>query len=266
MPRAAAGGSNYSFVLRDDNTGRYRGDVVIQLPSVTSIIGRVLAKTALVPWSHRTTVDYLSGLVSVLRDMGTPDADIVECLLDHDELHEYLKDNRLRPEDTTKDASERGTAGHLTLERLGAAGMEDEEIAQKIARETLNNHRATPWDKGIAGWWLERNPVVVASEIVCISLRHRFIGTCDLIWRNSEDLLTVTDLKTREPGKGVYQSDHTQVGGYAIAWEEMMKESVDRTTVLVVRGPDDWTEETPTFDVRSVFLNLVKVYEELTDK
>jgi len=263
MPRLAGDNSHYTFVLRNDNNGRYVSDVTIALPSVTTIIGKTLAKPALVGWTYRETRDYISGAVSTLVDLGTDPADIVDCLADSDWLEEYLKSNRLRPQDTTKDAMERGHIGHALLEHLGSAYLEeDEETAQKVAQEALNSETSSGWDKGIAAWWLDRNPRVVASEKVLVSLKHGFCGSVDLIWRNDKEQLIVTDLKTRGVGKGVYESDHIQCGAYKLAWEEQTSEWVDRTTVLVAREDGSWSEEESPYDP-DVFVHLVEIYNEV---
>ncbi len=264
--RVAGDKPYYTFVLRNENTGRYVKDVTIQLPSVTTIISKTLAKPALMPWTYRTTRDYIAGTFQTLLQskvwVGTDLLELLETFSDADMLEEYLKENRLRPEDTTKDASTRGNEGHATLEELGRLSLYEDEVALKAASKILADARASDVDKGIAGWWLDRQPHVVESESVLYSLKHGFVGSVDLIWRDLQDRLVVTDLKTRGVDKGIYESDHIQCGAYAIAFEEMRNEPVAFTTVLVVREDGSWIEEASPLP-EDTFLHVLSLYNAL---
>ena len=269
--RAAGSKSYYTFVLRNENTGRYDQNVKIELDSVTSIIKSTLAAPQLVPWAYRVTRDNISGLTSVFvdaaKELGNDEWErqvdmLLDTLSDADMLDEYLKENRLRPDDVRDDAATRGSTEHGFLERLGAAGLETEGAAQQLAQDCLNSDTTNDFSKGIAGWWLDRNPRVVASEIVLVSLTHRFCGSVDLVWLDDDGNLVVTDLKTRGAGKGAYSSDHIQVGAYALAYEEMVGRDVQRTTVLVVREDGTWLEEETTIP-RQTFIDIANVYRAL---
>ena len=96
-----------------------------------------------------------------------------------------------------------------------------------------------------------------------LSLEHQFAGSTDLIWRNNDGDLVVTDLKSRKAGLDAYESDHIQVGAYSIAYEEMTGQYVDKETVLVVRGDGTWDEYQSNLDNRAIFLSLVSVYNNL---
>lgn len=236
MPRAAGSSTHYEFVLRRA-TGSYDRDTVIRLPSVTHIIGSVVAKP-LDGWVYKVTRDNISGLVSVLTDDGSyVHVDhIIDMMTDADMLAEYMKENRLRPEDVAEDASERGTREHAMLEGLCKAYLEsDETAAEQLANRTLGREAASPWAKAIAGWWLERYPRVVASEDVLYSLSLGCAGTADLVWRDEDGQVGVTDLKTRGEGKPAYRSDFIQVDGYAEMWTEMTGDTVVHQTVLIAR-------------------------------
>jgi hypothetical protein len=266
MARAAGSGSHYSFVLRNLSTGRYDKNVTIDLPSVTTIIGETLAKPMLVGWAYRTTRDNISGMVDVLvsNQLSEDNDALIDLLRDADMLEEYLKDNKLRPDDLKNIAADRGTAAHDFLERLALAALRgDSGDADAIASRLLAQENAAPTQRAVAGWWLERQPSVVMSEALLISLDEQFAGTVDLVWNDFEDNLVITDLKSRKTGGAVYESDHIQCGAYTIAWEERDRRLVDRTTVLVVREDGSWIEEEPTFDATGVFLDLLSAYRKL---
>ena len=265
--RVAGNKSYYEFVLRNANTGRYDQSVSIKLDSVTTIIKATLAAPQLVGWAYRVTRDNIAGLISVFDEWDDMPGDddgigMMGMLSDADMLDEYLKDNRLRPDDVRDEAATRGSTEHGFLERLGAAGLETEGAAQQVAQDCLSSDKTNDFSKGIAGWWLDRNPRVVASEVVLVCLQYRFCGSVDLIWLDDDGQLVVTDLKTRGAGKGAYSSDHIQVGAYAIAYEEMYGRMVDRTSVLVVREDGTWLEEETTIP-RQTFIDLCNVYRAL---
>jgi hypothetical protein len=260
MPRAAGTGTNYNFVLFNASSGRYDRDVSIALPSVTTIIGEVLAKPFLLPWYYRTTRDYIAGVVSVLAESEATDAEIVDTLSDGDMLEEYLADNRLRPMDTRDDAALVGTEHHEFLEHLAEAFNQDEEAAQRVAQRMLNNDNAQGHARAIAGWWLDTNPKVVESESVLYSLQHKFAGSCDLIWEDDKGRLVLMDLKNRKEGGGVYDSDRIQVGGYEVAWNEMHHgQTIDVTSILIARADGTWVYEEVTTP-SDTFLHLREVY------
>jgi len=268
VPRAAGNSSHYEFVLHRAS-GSYDKDTVIRLPSVTSIIGSVLSKP-LDNWTYGTTVDNISGLVTTLFDgdeVGTYSparmADLIDTLSDADMLREYLKENRLRPEDVANDASTRGTREHDMLEHLAKAYLESDEVAaEQIARRTLDRDSSSPWAKGIAGWWLEEYPRVMESETVVYSLALGCAGTVDLIRHGSFDQPIVCDLKTRSAGKGAYRSDFVQVEAYATMYEEMTGLSVGKAEVLVVREDGTWdVYQSPL--PRGVFREVKTVYDTL---
>jgi hypothetical protein len=265
MARAAGNDSHYTFVLKNVVTGKYDNSCVIRLPSVTTIIGEVLAKPMLVGWAYRFTRDAIAGTVNILHnEMGVDPDLILDTLSDGDNLEEYLKENQLRPDDFKSEAADRGTVAHDLLERIAGAYLEADEVAaERIAQRVLADPKSPGWNRAVAGWWLDRSPSVVESETKLLSLQHGFIGTVDLIWEDWDGNLTVTDLKSRKEGAVPYESDHIQCGAYVEAYEETTGRVVDRTTVLVVRADGSWVEETSDLDNRGIFLDLLSAYKKL---
>lgn len=270
MGRAAGDGKYYTFVLRDLSTGRYDQGCTISFPSVTTIIGRVLAKPALIPWTYRETRDAISGLVSVLLSADReahPDieSDILDLLSDPDMLEEYMKENGLRPEDQKLEAADRGKKAHTALEDLATIALkEDSSAADALAGRLLEKPGTTPFDRATAAWWLDREPEVIATEARLFSLHHGFAGSADLVWRDRDGYVVMTDLKSRRASQPAWESDHIQVGAYSIAWEERTEQEVERETVLVVREDGTWDEYESRVDNRQVFLDLNAAYKELT--
>lgn len=264
MPRAAGDNPNYTFTLRDDNTGRHVSAVTIELPSVTTVIRRVLSKPALLSWTYAQTRDAFTGLAHLLEEGELSVEDFIDTMSDPDMAEEWMKENALRPQDVTTEASKRGTEKHLFLERLGRIGLKDDEAAIEAA--TAERAKAKdPFVVGVCDWWLERQPRVVASERVLVSLEWGVAGSLDLAYRyNDLDWVCVTDLKTRREGAEVYDSDFIQVDAYGDMWNENQRDDLAmKNTVLLVRGDGSYTEEDVPDKYFGVFELLNRVHKRL---
>ncbi len=271
MPRKAGSGANYSWVLLDKSTGKYDPSSTIDLPSVTTIIGAVLNKPFLVQWAYAHTRDVISGAVSEMNQSSLyKPTEMIEMLGDAEELEEFLKANKLRPNDIKDIRGDEGTEAHKALETLaGIALDEGSDDALQAAESLLAHPQSTGYERATADWWLQRKPEVIASEMVLHSLRHRFSGTVDLIWNyhlgdRLEPLLTVTDLKSRRKDLGMYDSDDVQTGAYGVCYTEMTGWSVDRRTVLLVHDDGTWKEEEARLPAEA-FLHLRELYSLLKE-
>lgn len=262
--RAAGDSTHYTWVLRDLSTGKYDTTSTISLPSSTSVISRVLAKPQLPGWAYRTTLDSIAGVVQAFE--GTEyEADLIDTFGDAEMAAQYLKENALTPDDVTKIAQVRGKLAHKALEDLADVALRgDDAAADAYASRILDKDTSTPFDKATASWWVDRQPSIMASEMRMHSLEYGYAGTVDLIWRDEEGRVTITDLKSRRAGLTSYESDHIQVGSYSIMYEEMNPVTVECETVLVVRDDGTWDEYTSDLDNRGIFLDLLSVYQALT--
>lgn len=263
---SGAGDKNYyTFVLRDTTSGGYIQDVEIKLPRVSHIVGSVLAKQMLVPWASRQTLDAVIGVVGLVESGDIPVDEFIDMFTDTDMVAEFMKTNKLRPEDVRNEAADRGKKVHKTLENLGKIALGDgPEAAENYAFNVQNTEKATGWDLGIIDWWLYRKPTVVAPERTLYSLRHGYAGTVDLVYTCKSGKTILTDLKSRRHGGSVYDSDHIQTGGYWEAYNEMDWEpKIDKATVLLVTEDGKWKEETAKFDPRSVFLKTKALYDDM---
>lgn len=267
MGRAAGSGTHYEFTLRNNSTGRYDRSRTIALPSVTTIIKQTLAAPALIAWTYRETRDIIASALSMVQDVASDEdgMSIMDIFTDADVLEEFLKENKLRPDDQVEAGGDLGTEGHDFMEQLAKAYLEvDEDAARRIAELIVLSHEQGH-KLAIAKWWLERNPMVLASEAMVFSLRHGYAGTLDLVWKNSDGEVVLTDLKNRKEGRGAYESDDIQTGAYKIAWQEMFGEVVNMRTVLVARADGTWVEEASTID-ETVFLHLLEVWKGIKTK
>lgn len=281
MARIVGDSKFYTFHLKMGN-GRYSQDVTISLPSVTSIIHNTYAAPALQGWNYRQTRDSIAGAISELSSGfdGTDESlgnsafrDMIEEVFgDGDNLDLFLKENRLRPEDISKEAMKRGSEEHEYLAGLGDAyKTEGPEAAVALAEKLLSNTSSSPWGRAIADWWLTRTPRVVASEHTVFALEPHggYAGSLDLVYDTWDDLKmayeplqrperVLCDLKTRKAGADRYTSDEIQVGAYQLAWEAQTNQPIQRRTILVAREDATWDEYTANTPP-DTFLHLLAI-------
>ena len=230
------------------------------LPRVTEVIKATLAAPNLIEWTYRRTVDSIAGAIGVLQGTGLDDDSFWETLGDADLLDEWLQENRIRPIDVRDERASEGHRAHEFLAFLAQQTLSHgPEKGKLIANAVLEESNSTAFSQGVASWWLAESPQPVASEIPLVSLTHRYAGTCDLVWRDSEDELILTDLKTRRAGIGVQLSDEIQVTAYIRAYEEMRQIPVYRGSVLVACDDATFDEQDVSVD-EEVFLRLRELY------
>jgi len=266
MPRLVGDSKFYTFHLRQGN-GRYSQDFTISLPSVTSIIHSVFAAPALQRWNYSQTRDSIAGLAAVSKGFDAENGlSLIEMIEDGDVLEEWLALNKMRPEDISREAMERGSREHETLEGLARTALaEGPEAAAEQASKLGTNGASSPWAYATADWWLTRLPRVVASEQVVYQLEPHggFAGSLDLVYEVPRAPIVGTkrvlmDLKSRKEGAGIYDSDEIQVSAYELAWTQNSGLPVDEKSILVVREDGTWIEEEATVPAK-VFLNLLEV-------
>jgi hypothetical protein len=248
MPRLAGSKPNYTFVLRNENTGRYVKDVTISLPSTSTIVKRTLAAPQLVGWAYRQTLDGIAGLLSELGahpEFDTLDGagyqDIYDILSDAAWADEWLAENSARPDDVRDARATQGTAEHATLERLAVLSLQHDGAELDLVAQLQESSNG--FERAIGGWWDEQRPQVVASEVVLPCPQYGYCGSVDLIWYDSDMVKVTTDLKTRRAGLESYDSDEFQVDGYMVAYNLLHPESPStRGSVLVARENGTWGE------------------------
>jgi hypothetical protein len=257
MARAAGSGTHYEFVLRNANNGRYHQDVVIALPSSTTIIKQTLAAPQLVGWAYRTTRDNIAGLVTQLLKQDGVHEQIFDVLTDGDWLDEVLKENQLRPDDVRDERAEAGSREHKTLETL--AGMDPEQAYEQAAKRLQEGSQGS--ERAIYQWWVDTNPTVVSAELILPCVQHGYCGTTDLVWYDGQHEKVVTDLKTRRAELYDYDSDQFQVDSYRVAYNLLHPEApAVRGSVLLAFDDGTYDEAEVTLP-EGEFLKVKAVYD-----
>src|SRR4029077_13063377 len=141
--------------------------------------------------AHYLTADIISGMTSVLFDSGVAAEEIVDMLTDGDWLREYIRENKLRPEDVKDAAADRGKEEHYHLEQLGKKALHfDGHEADELARKYLDSRNG--WRRATGGLWLAVQPEIVAVEKFLFNGAYRYAGTADALTKEG-----VADLKSR---------------------------------------------------------------------
>jgi hypothetical protein len=172
----------------------------LTLPSVSTIL-RVIAKPNLVSWARRTTLETVRELLG--------EGLSVEAALSLAEVE---------PERQRDAAAQRG-------------GLAHEAIACALMGKPYPPEWE-PWVKAALRFLADYGLRLVAAEQVLVSKRHGFAGTCDLITCGADGVLTLVDWKTG----GIWPEAALQLGGYAIAWEEMPGRPVGEAYVVGLRA------------------------------
>lgn len=155
--------------------------------SVTTILGRVLAKPAIAPWAARTCGEYVRDNMRSLRRVWDSDPEAIVAMV------------KQAPWKVRDDAAERGTLVHTLAEMatLGQAPSVPDEV------------------KGyVAGWtaWVDDYRVkFVAAEGTVYHRGHGYAGTFDCIVETPSLGQILVDYKT---GKDIYPEAAKQLTAY----------------------------------------------------
>lgn len=178
----------------------------VELPSVTTILSKVTAMHGLETWYYNQAV---GGVSLLMEKFGT------DMPTDIPSIHSMLTQHGLSPQSRRDQAADNGTSLHSQLEKLA--------LGKKV--------KVTPELEPLLQWWESRGigkeQVALTEKVVC-SLKYKYAGTLDLAL-NLNKSLWVIDLKT---GKSLYPKYKLQVEAYALAYEEMTGERVDKLGVL----------------------------------
>lgn len=252
------------------------------LPSVTSVIGKVLAKPELIGWTYRQTLESLAQLFEAVEDFD------YTLLTDPDVLDQWLMVNRFRPEDLAAEAAERGRDAHRLLNYLAMTQLEfgaQDADDEAVHWSTRDYPEGKFWEAGVAEWWLERQPRVLATEqrVFKVVDGKGYAGTLDLMYETDNGLVVTLDLKTRKeqerwysvrkedwvtPEPPVYTSDEIQVEAYRAAYNWQVEQGLATSysgvsRVLAVSGDGGYVEKNST---PQVFDDLLSIYYALGGK
>lgn len=236
MARAAGNSNNYRLSVLDPK-GKPVGEVY-EFPSVTTILDAVVAKPRLVHWYYTQGI---KGIAELSRTYGNrlPTSDEAG-------LRTLLKEHGLSPYSHKGRAAKKGTSLHDSLEQALRGGPIPEHAGLRLF---LEDHIPDPSPAN-----------VLAVETPLVSFQHRYAGTLDLVFVDSDGQTIMADLKT---GKGIHWTHFLQQVAYREAWEEHGGKKIDKLAVLHVPS-DGKTYDLKTFDIPfEVFNACLEIYRAL---
>lgn len=249
MARAAGDGRTYSVGIVDT-----KGNLVEALdgfPSVTTIIGDADASKvgALQGWAYNVG---MAGVAELLKS-GKVKPGATEA-----QIKAAMKAAKLTPWSSTKGAQDRGTSVHEFAEQLLRGTCTYDDVLEGTAPQNKGYARA------LIAWHEQYDRTPVALERVCVSLRHEYAGTVDLIdeAEPGSGVHRVADFKT---SKGVYDSQFIQGDAYALAWREMQERRgtpvvVDEVSVIRFGSDGTYEEATRAATDGAVFIAMRDLY------
>jgi hypothetical protein len=202
-----------------DGTGQPKR---IQVPSVTTLLDRVIPKPGLVMWSEARGI---AGAIEAVK-AGKIDPQTVTDPV------QAVRALKLGAEADRDRAAQRGLDVHAVLEDWATTGK-----VPSLANHPEEHHG---YVRGLAMWLAKNRPDPHEVEQLVLSRQHGYAGRLDLIATIGGQRVLV-DLKTQERA-GIFAGAHAQTAMYRLAMKESGDEHVDRTMVVVVAADGAFRE------------------------
>lgn len=199
-------GGQYEVTYKNGNHRYYIGNDVI--PSVTTIMGKVLAKPDLMLWPMNLALKYLEERLPTI----TP---------------EDLKMARTAHVRSRDSGANTGTAVHHLVEQ---------RLTTPWGEKLPVDFSVLPTEVGVAytafeTWYKQYRPRVIACEQVVFSPSLYYVGTYDAILE-IDGKVCLCDIKTTNASasaiRGIYPEHFVQMGAYYYAYEEQRKADAAR--------------------------------------
>ena len=194
------------------------GRNIAPMPSVTTVIGRVVPKPGLVGWMQNLMDEKYRAVIAGTRDFGNAGGGVPS-----DAVIEEISAKALAAASRT-DARDEGTALHAAVEEWFASG----DISEKWSREV------TMLDE-----WLSANGMLIEHvEIPVVDFSLAVGGTFDILARTTygDKRLVLIDIKR---AKHIYPEYWLQLGAYAQMIEQRFNETVAAAIILQFTEEDD---------------------------
>jgi hypothetical protein len=252
----------------NSDDGRYYeleiNGTIHKLVSVTTVIGTLLNKPALVPWAYNVgieeTVKALKEKIEFYVENDMPiDAETI-LSVNWEDVKKYLAEKERSYDKRRGEGADRGILLHSCLE----ARIAGEDLPE--GHEQVSDYLAS-LDKFIKDY----DPEFHESEMKVVSLQHGFAGTLDTVCtihkhpprRRHPSMVNkrvVLDLKTNKSGS-IYAIPHfSQLDAYGIAYEEMGGQ-YDAGMVVAI-GPENYSPNVNYYP-KGTFLKLLEAHRAL---
>lgn len=199
-------------------------------PSVTTIIGAMLAKPALIDWGYRKGVEAMADEMTSRPPREPPPLDETEAF--HDFMAEWTAAAAERAAAAKVHNRQRDAAGDVgtTCHAMIESFLKNE--ARDKAADDIEDQARIPYAKWLR-WYLDNDPTLIASETLMVDHDLGIGGTLDgvLIIRS---VVVLCDWKT---SKRAYDETVIQIGGYRHLWEKNGGRKIERG--MIVNPPID---------------------------
>lgn len=247
----------------------YEGEIY-KFISVTTILGKMLSKPALVPWAFNYGVREALGWVGEEARQAIDEARVDEFALsmsvnDWTNVKDILNKTDRSANSASKEAQERGTKVHTGLEFIVAGKV--------IDKDKVQDKDMLPYVSEIERFCEEYEPEWHESESIVVSMSGQYAGTLDAVCtihnhppRKRHPSLVgkkvILDLKTGKDGRVYPESHFPQLCAYGHARREMGYDH-DNEIILAV-GPESYSVGVNYYP-SSVFHHLHAAWKAIED-
>ena len=211
---SARGGRTYKLPGRDE----------IALPSVTTVLGKVMPKPALVNWfakrGREAMAEYLSEYVGDPVTIGL--------------LENAVAEAKMRPRADAQDAANLGSEAHVLIERQLKGDSTHVPVALRSVIDAFNT------------WLSGQDLKLLDSEVAVYTATPgaSYAGTIDALFERPDKTLVLVDFKT---SKAIYPEHLVQLAAYAHAIRWMSDGPRSITSQVIRLG-----KEKPEFEIASI--------------
>jgi len=145
-------------------------------------------------------------------------------LRDAESIGAALSDAGMGGDEVRDEAGRRGTRTHRHAFEALASGMPVPAFDEFLPGEE-------GFARAVAGWWFDKQPLPVHSELVVADVDLRIAGRFDLSYLDANGHTVLVDLKTGKPSK----TWPAQLSLYAMFYERCGFGRIDRMEVVVAR-------------------------------
>lgn len=214
-----------------------------KIPSVTSILSKVLAKPALLPWGIKATAEHYDGIMKKYQEGEFSKID--------DKIREdFLKEAKGASKKVSSDAATFGSAIHQRIERV---------IKKQIRLEGVEDEYL-PYLRAFFDWYKQEKIKQISTEKKLYSTIYRYAGTLDAVAKIDDEVI-IYDYKT---SSGFYPEYDLQISAYAKAYEERYGTKIDKCKIVRIDKKSTKIEvvEFDNIDeLFEVFLNILNIYK-----
>ncbi|XP_049847920.1 uncharacterized protein LOC126304981 [Schistocerca gregaria] len=230
---------------------RVQNDQTKVYPSITTVLGSVIAKPELENWQRKVSLlEFKKQLQLCAERRELPGLGTVQILPGERVLEDMVRESMTAPDKICDMALSFGTEVHAIIEKLILTNADDMPCDPEYVT-VKDSFRA--WRRQVES----SGSKIIKTEVQVVSKRYGYAGTMDALLRTVEvpsgkEIWTVLDWKTSNAIRNEYA---LQVAAYAKAYEEMTGTPIDRAAVVRFNK-----KGSPTYEVKTVH-NLEEAFD-----